>query len=79
MNLSLIELPGAADSLEGLVMELKDSAYDCLESVEFSVSQEGEAFKDADVAILVGAKPRSEGMERADLLKENALIFKQQG
>lgn len=57
-------------------MEIKDSAYDCINSVEFAFTSDKEAFLDADVAILVGAKPRGKGMERADLLKENAQIFK---
>ena len=76
--LSLFELPPAEESLKGLIMELNDSAYPLVSSV-FGTLDIAEAFKDADVAILVGSKPRGPGMERNDLLAENAKIFKQQG
>ncbi len=66
--LSAIELPFAEKALKGLVMELEDSAYRNLTSIEPSLSGE-EGFKDIDVAILVGAKPRGPGMERKDLLE----------
>jgi len=64
--------------LEGLCMELNDSAYKCIHSIEPSTDPML-GFKDADVAVLVGARPRGPGMVRADLLKANANIFKAQG
>lgn len=76
--LHLIELPGAKGPLEGLAMELSDSAYRCLHSIVPCVCPY-QGFKDVDVAVLVGARPRGPGMERADLLKANAEIFKVQG
>ncbi len=65
--LHLVELPQAEGPLKGLQMELKDSAYSCIHSIVATVDQE-QGFKDIDVAVLVGAKPRGPGMERADLL-----------
>ena len=59
-------------------MELKDCAFPLLAGI-VSTTKSEEAFKDADVAVLVGAKPRGPGMERKDLLLENAKIFKEQG
>jgi malate dehydrogenase len=56
-------------------MELKDSAYRCIDKITLSLDPL-EGFKDADVAVLVGARPRGPGMERADLLQANAQIFK---
>jgi malate dehydrogenase len=64
----------AEGALKGLVMELGDSAYRCIHSIEPSTDPM-DGFKDADVAILVGARPRGPGMVRADLLKANAAIF----
>ena len=75
--LCLLELPQIADSLKGVEMELKDCALPLV--VEIIVTtDEVEAFKNADIALLVGAKPRSKGMERKDLLEQNAAIFKKQ-
>ena len=76
--LHLIELPVAQKFLDGLCMELNDSAYRLLEAIVPVTSVE-EGFKDIDAAILVGAIPRGPGMERSDLLQKNAGIFKTQG
>jgi len=72
--LHLIELPFAQKYLDGLVMELNDSAYGLLAGTVPTV-EDPVGFKDVDVAILVGAKPRGPGMERKDLLEANAKIF----
>ena len=74
----LIELPAAKGPLEGLAMELNDSAYRNIAEIVPCVCP-FQGFKDVDVAVLVGARPRGPGMERADLLKANAEIFKAQG
>ena len=76
--LQLLELPAAEKVLNGLVMELKDCAFPLVADIKPTTKVE-EAFDQADVAILVGAKPRGPGMERKDLLNENAKIFKAQG
>jgi malate dehydrogenase len=76
--LHLIELPAAEGPLKGLAMELMDSAYHSLHST-VATTCINEGFKDCDVAVLVGARPRGPGMERADLLQANAAIFKAQG
>jgi len=76
--LQLLELPFAEGALKGLVLELKDGAFPLIADIIATTDPEV-AFKDADVAVLVGAKPRGPGMERADLLNENAKIFKAQG
>ena len=76
--LQLLELPAAEGPLKGLCLELQDGAYPLLAEIRPSTNAE-EAFKDADVAVLVGAKPRGPGMERKDLLNENTKIFKAQG
>lgn len=76
--LQLLELEPAMKSLEGVVMELKDCAFPLLHGV-VTASDANKAFEGADFAMLVGAKPRTKGMERGDLLKENANIFSAQG
>lgn len=76
--LQLIEIPPAIDALKGVVMELDDAAFPLLAGVVATTDIE-EGFKDADYAILVGARPRGPGMERADLLSENGKIFGPQG
>jgi malate dehydrogenase len=76
--LQLLELPAAEKLLNGLVMELRDCAFPLVADIKPTFKVE-EAFDQADVAILVGAKPRGPGMERKDLLNENAKIFKVQG
>jgi len=76
--LQLLELPFAEKFLTGLVLELKDSASPCVAEIIATTDVEV-AFKDIDVALLVGARPRGPGMERKDLLEANAKIFEQQG
>ncbi len=76
--LSLLEVPEFVPSLEGLKMELDDCAFPLLRDIHVG-SNPKEIFKDADYVFLVGAKPRGPGMERSDLLKDNAKIFVEQG
>src|SRR5690625_2066884 len=76
--LQLLEITPALDALQGVVMELEDCAFPLLAGVTVSDKAE-EAFKDADYALLVGARPRGPGMERKDLLEANAAIFSAQG
>ncbi len=76
--LKLLEITPALGALEGVVMELKDAAFPLLNDVVFT-DDANIAFKDADYALLVGARPRGPGMERADLLTANGKIFGPQG
>ncbi|RMF97874.1 MAG: malate dehydrogenase [Gammaproteobacteria bacterium] len=76
--LQLLEIPPALDALRGVVMELEDCAFPTLHGI-VATDQADVAFKDTDYALLVGAKPRGPGMERSDLLKDNARIFSAQG
>ena len=76
--LQLLEIPPALDALKGVAMELDDCAFPTLAGV-VATDQADVAFKDTDYALLVGAKPRGPGMERADLLMGNAQIFSAQG
>ena len=78
--LQLLELPidKAQAALRGVMMELEDCAFPLLVGM-FGTADPMVAFKDADIAMLVGAKPRGPGMERKDLLLENAKIFIEQG
>jgi malate dehydrogenase len=76
--LQLLEITPALKALEGVVMELHDCAFATLQGVVATDRAEA-AFRDADYALLVGAKPRGPGMERKDLLLENARIFSAQG
>lgn len=76
--LQLVELPVAENVLKGLVMELADGAYSCIADI-IACTDPMVGFKDADVAVLVGSRPRGPGMERADLLQANAKIFQAQG
>jgi malate dehydrogenase len=76
--LQLLEIPPALGALQGVEMELRDCAFDTLHDV-VSTDDANVAFRDADYALLVGAKPRGPGMERKDLLLENAKIFSAQG
>jgi len=76
--LQLLEIPPAMGALKGVAMELDDCAFDCLHGIVLSDNPEV-AFKDAGYALLVGARPRGPGMERKDLLLENAKIFSAQG
>ena len=78
INLKLLEIPVALDALNGVAMELDDSAFPCLETI--TVTDDATiAFQDCNYAFLVGAKPRGPGMERSDLLIGNAEIFSAQG
>jgi len=78
--LQMLELPmeKAQAALKGCMMELEDCAFPLLAGM-VGTADPKEAFKDADVALLVGARPRGPGMERKDLLLENAKIFTEQG
>ncbi|MDO4222882.1 MAG: malate dehydrogenase [Acinetobacter sp.] len=78
--LQLLEVPveKAQQALQGVIMELDDCAFPLLVDV-IGTDDPNVAFKDADYALLVGARPRGPGMERADLLQENAKIFTVQG
>lgn len=76
--LQLLELPVAQGALSGVVMEIKDCAFPLVAGVVATDNAEV-AFKEVDYAILVGARPRGAGMERKDLLLENAKIFSVQG
>ncbi|MFQ5526680.1 MAG: malate dehydrogenase [Thermoanaerobaculia bacterium] len=78
MVLQLIEIPPAMDALTGVTMELADGAFPLLDGA-VATSDYAEGFGGADYAILVGAKPRTAGMERADLLGDNGKIFGPQG
>ena len=76
--LQLLEITPALKALDGVVMEINDCAYPLLQSV-VCTDDANVAFKDADYAMLVGARPRGPGMERGDLLAENGKIFGPQG
>jgi len=76
--MTLLDIPIMMDSLRGVVMELQDCALTLLKDV-IPTDDPVVAFKDIDVAILVGAMPRREGMLRKDLLTANARIFESQG
>ena len=76
--LQLLDLPQAQKAVQGGMMELQDCAFPLLDSMIATDNPEV-AFKDTDIAILVGARPRGPGMERADLLQANAQIFTVQG
>lgn len=76
--LSGLEITPAMKALEGVAMELKDCAFPLLQELHIS-DDPMVAFKDVDVALLVGARPRGPGMERKDLLEANAAIFSAQG
>ena len=76
--LQLLEITPALGALEGVRMELDDSAFPLLDSITCTDDADV-AFGDADVALLVGAMPRKAGMERSDLLAANGGIFKPQG
>ena len=78
INLNLLEITPALGAVQGVVMELNDCAFLTLNKVT-ATDDARVAFKDCDVAMLVGARPRGPGMERKDLLLENAKIFSAQG
>jgi malate dehydrogenase len=76
--LQLLEVPQAMDALGGVCMELEDCAFPLLKDVVMT-DNPATAFKDTDIAVLIGARPRTAGMERKDLLTANAEIFSAQG
>jgi malate dehydrogenase len=78
--LQLLEIPNdkAQKALNGVMMELEDCAFPLLAGMT-ATADASTAFRDADIALLVGARPRGPGMERKDLLMENAKIFIEQG
>ena len=76
--LNLLDITPALDALEGVKMELDDCAFPLLAGV-VCTDDPNVGFKDADYALLVGARPRGPGMERKDLLEANAAIFSVQG
>jgi malate dehydrogenase len=78
VHLTLLEIPDAVKAAEGTAMELDDCAFPLLSGVDITDDAK-QAFDGVSVALLVGAKPRSKGMERADLLEANGGIFKPQG
>ena len=76
--LSLLEIPQAVKAAEGTAMELDDCAFPLLQAIDIHDDPKA-AFDGVNVALLVGARPRTKGMERADLLEANGGIFKPQG
>ena len=78
LNLHLLEITPALQALQGVVMELQDCAFPTLNKV-VATDDARVAFRDCNVAMLVGARPRGPGMERKDLLLANAQIFSAQG
>src|SRR6185436_19599204 len=78
VHLTLLEIPDAVKAAEGIAMELDDSAFPLLSGVDIA-DDATRAFDGVNVALLIGARPRSKAMERADLLEANGGIFKPQG
>jgi malate dehydrogenase len=78
IKLRLLEVPQAIKAAEGTAMELVDCAFPLLAGIEIT-DDPNEAFDGANIALLIGARPRTKGMERADLLEANGAIFKPQG
>ena len=78
VQLRLLEIPAAVKAAEGTAMELEDCAFPLLSGVEIT-DDPNAAFDGVNVALLVGARPRTKGMERGDLLEANGGIFKPQG
>jgi malate dehydrogenase len=78
VQLRLLEITPALKALEGVVMELDDCAFTTLDSVEIG-DDANAIFDGANLALLVGARPRTKGMERGDLLEANGAIFTAQG
>jgi len=76
--LQLLDIPPAQQVLRGVAMELEDCVFPMLQQV-ITTDDPRVAFRDAEVAILVGARPRGKGMERKDLLQANGTIFTEQG
>ncbi|HEV7931918.1 MAG TPA: malate dehydrogenase [Actinomadura sp.] len=78
VSLRLLEIPQAVKAAEGTAMELDDCAFPLLRSIEITDDAK-KAFDGTNIALLVGARPRTKGMERGDLLQANGGIFKPQG
>lgn len=78
VDLALLEIPAVVEKAEGVAMELRDSALPLVNSIAVTDDLKV-AFEDASAAFLVGSRPRSKGMERADLLEANGAIFTEQG
>jgi malate dehydrogenase len=78
VKLRLLEVPQAVKAAEGTAMELVDCAFPLLTGIDIT-DDPNEAFDGANIALLIGARPRTKGMERADLLEANGAIFKPQG
>jgi malate dehydrogenase len=78
VDLRLLEIPQAMGALEGVAMELVDCAFPLLTGLDLH-DQPGDAFDATNIALLVGSRPRTKGMERAELLSENGKIFTVQG
>ena len=78
VHLRLLEIPPAMDAARGVIMEIDDCAFPLVAGVE-ATADPNVAFQSADVALLVGSRPRTAGMERGDLLEANAAIFSVQG
>src|SRR3954469_20693764 len=78
VHLKLLEIPDAVKAAEGTALELFDCAFPLLAGVDI-YDDAKQAFDGANVAMLIGARPRTKGMERADLLEANGGIFKPQG
>jgi malate dehydrogenase len=78
VQLRLLEVPQAVKAAEGTALELVDCAFPLLHGIEIT-DDPNEAFDGANIALLIGARPRTKGMERADLLEANGQIFKPQG
>ena len=76
--LQLLDIPQAQQALRGVAMELEDCVFPMLQQV-ITTDDPKVAFRDAEVVLLVGARPRSKGMERKDLLEANGMIFSEQG
>ena len=76
--LQLLDVPQAQQTLRGVAMELEDCVFSMLQQVIITDDPKI-AFRDAEIVLLVGARPRSKGMERKDLLEANAAIFSEQG
>ncbi len=78
VSLHILEIPEAVEVLEGVKMELRDCVFPLLKEIKIGCDNR-ELFKEVDYVLLVGAKPRSSGMERSDLLLENGINFVEQG
>ncbi len=78
VHLKLLEIPDALKAAEGTAMELEDCAFPLLAGIDIH-DDPADAFDGCNIALLIGARPRTKGMERSDLLEANGGIFKPQG